>query len=547
MSYSLLGAGKSRTFQLIALLVLSFWFAVTALHDPVLAESNGTGSVEFVQVDFASDYSGDVPCSEYGQVDMTVPLVSGEVRWLQVVADLPLGGPAWVVRNMPLLPFEVYASSAYQTGMTINLSELGVSRGHCIAGQSGGGSMEVAYDLHMTTEPISVAPGFVGEFTTAFGATTRVVGGVIPAGPIFPGVLPPPDFPGPVNPLPDPAPVVKVGRSGMGNVEQGKNECAPGGVANSMHWLDSKDVIDLGTNTPLDSLGELKTHMIPTYTTGPYPGVNYKQIVEGKLLFAAEHGLDLDIHYQADSTRANLGDKVTVNYDLDEFTATRDGGGGKPTWDYLVEQMKRGQDVELVILYLDGTGKVTGGHLFTVTEVFQAGSERKIKINDDGTQGAAGGLRTNLQLTVIDKDGYIGLKEEGAIVSAIFAESVSLEGKEPENINGAVELVKLVPEGYTYHPVHGFEVFHIIATFKNKSHVDSIIDPFAQVAVLSGDGCPCEVLNRAEGDGGVGSKVLADKDVVGPGEEFTLEFYIGLYEHVRFTFFVDILGIPVDP
>ena len=73
---------------------------------------------------------------------------------------------------------------------------------------------------------------------------------------------------------------------------------------------------------------------------------------------------------------------------------------------------------------------------------------------------------------------------------------------------------------------------------------------FFETVTLEGPGCACDVLNAEDEPGGVGSRVtvpataLGDDGILNPGESFEVVFEIGLQKRKRFTFFVDVFGLP---
>jgi probable HAF family extracellular repeat protein len=382
------------------------WLGLLAVYCGLTVQAQVIDQISLDQISYDAVHSGAVPCSEYGHVSL-MPLQSpGATQFLQVVGTLGTG-PAWMVRNLPIV------DSITETSATVDLTQLGVSRGTCI-----NGSMFV-YDFTLTDTPIGDAPDLTPRLTAMVGSRINRAEGDIPVAPIFPGSLaasaPPPAFTFLAGPL------QFINRQGMGNVVQGPNECAPSAVANSMHWLESNGDIDLGGDTPDQSLGKLKSDMQPAGWTGN--GVSQRETIEGKLRFAqrAEHPLNIDIHYQADSTLTDLGGSVTVG----TMTANRDGTGGPPTLDYLLQEMKRGQDVEFSLDWLDDNGNKTGGHVIVVSGVLNMGSYSGIWFNDDTQQnGMPGGQRTD-QFAKLEMEGnYLqigGLTRNR--VKAIYSES----------------------------------------------------------------------------------------------------------------------------
>src|ERR1022692_2976544 len=105
------------------------------------------------QVSFSATYSGNVPCSEYGQASFAVRQFPGIVQYVQVVAQLSGSStaPAWIVRNVPVMEGLPTESS------DVNLTLLGVNRGTCITGA------QVNYVIAVTDNEIATAPSFSGS------------------------------------------------------------------------------------------------------------------------------------------------------------------------------------------------------------------------------------------------------------------------------------------------------------------------------------------------------------------------------------------------
>lgn len=404
-------------------------FALRALAGIVVSDS-----ATFDQVSYVADHSGDVPCSEYSIVSLNVIPDPCAVRYVQVTADLSQEQDpqaAWIVRNLPVLPQSEQGADMVRVETTVGLTQLGVSRGDCL-------DMTVAtpvyYSAIVSSQPLGVAPIGVADpslpFVTNFGSVTSnadcVQGSFPGAGTLAAASL--------VSfSVAPPFESIFVGRPGMESVEQGKGECAPGATANSMHWLDDSGAITLPGDpkpTLLETLEELKVDMNPAsaeppFVGGPYPGALPSGIVEGKLRFAARHGLDLDIHYQADATRTDLEESVSVTVDGQTYTATRDGDGGPPTFDFLLEQMRLGQDLEVSIDRLNDADVVSGNHAMTISGVVTVANFNALAFNDDNGQDADGGLRRfHWEPVTIDDNGYMRIEgiPKNRII-AIYAES----------------------------------------------------------------------------------------------------------------------------
>ena len=156
----------------------------------------------------------------------------------------------------------------------------------------------------------------------------------------------------PINPTPTPTATEKtiqtlgkefdIFNSDVPDITQGKNECAPTSVANSLLWLSKKNKFtDKMPKTQADLLGELKSDL----KWGVDHGVYDEDFITGKKAFATRHGLDIEVH------RINVKD-----YDLNIVAK-------------IAQELQKGQDVELGIEYWkkqdDGKWKLMGGHWVT--------------------------------------------------------------------------------------------------------------------------------------------------------------------------------------
>lgn len=169
-----------------------------------------------------------------------------------------------------------------------------------------------------------------------------------------------------------------------------KNACGPAAAANSLHWLDR--VHKLNTNKTLrEKLEELSKYM----ERQKERGVTNDQMIKGKLRFIAENKLPIEVKFQ--SFRHKKDSIVSIkDKDGNEIQAknrnTKDNG--YPTWEWLVQEMKDGEDVELIYGRYDSTGRRLGGHVITVTGVLDDKGVKRIWFKDD-TRQTGPGLRRN--------------------------------------------------------------------------------------------------------------------------------------------------------
>jgi uncharacterized protein (TIGR03437 family) len=371
----------------IALLV---FFGVSIVHGQAVVDG-----FTLDQVSFAAAYSGNVPCSEYGQASYALRQFPGIVQYVQVVAQMAGSStaPAWIVRNVPAVGAMITAST------DVNLTLVGVSRGTCITGT------QINYAISVTNNPITIAPSFTGAMPTFARQMTNSAEGLLPFTSYTPGNLPP------LTPTEEPiAPIAYpdttsassttgdvnasfIPRIGMGDIVQGPSQCGPGAVTNSMQWLQSAGSINLNGESAQQTLAKLNTDMSYTAPGGTAPsGVSLQNLVKGKLTYAADpaHALNLDIHYQAASAVTGLGASVTAS----GGTAARSGSDGPPTPEFIRQEMLKGQDVEMSYQYMNATGTPIGGHTQAVSGSYKGASGQGVFINDDTLQnGTIDGLR----------------------------------------------------------------------------------------------------------------------------------------------------------
>jgi len=150
-------------------------------------------------------------------------------------------------------------------------------------------------------------------------------------------------------------------RNDIPGIKQGKNECAPTSVAQSLLWLQKRGKIKLPNNiTQRGLIHGLKQAMNPDWEDGTtYPGVFASMIEPGKKAVISALMLPLTV----------------------ESGGSTDGTG---TFDFVKKQMDKGQDVELRLRGPDPDGP---GHIVTVAGYMDDGKKQTIFLKDPLTGG----------------------------------------------------------------------------------------------------------------------------------------------------------------
>lgn len=153
---------------------------------------------------------------------------------------------------------------------------------------------------------------------------------------------------------------VDVFHPNVPDINQKKNECVPTSAANSLLWLAKKFEFEDKLPSQDELIGELKNDM--NWQAG---GIVPEDFLKGKEKITERRKLPL------------------INHEVGQLD-------GSTTFDKIAEELKKEQDVEMVIQFKDADGKTIGGHCVTVVGVMRLPSGTEIiHIHDPGTPGPA--------------------------------------------------------------------------------------------------------------------------------------------------------------
>lgn len=183
-------------------------------------------------------------------------------------------------------------------------------------------------------------------------------------------------------------------RLNVPDIAQKPNECTPTSTANSLRWLAKKH----GFNDKLPSSdSDLVKDLVKAMKTSSTTGTSDEDMVNGKKSYIKDKKLPLTVEAQDDEGASG---------------ATKT----KPTAEFLIEQLKKGQDVEIGFTFTGG-----GGHWVTAVGVVRMGGKLGVYINDpdDNKSGA------RFYELVKRSDGFLELKGYGKhnYIDIIVAES----------------------------------------------------------------------------------------------------------------------------
>jgi hypothetical protein len=198
------------------------------------------------------------------------------------------------------------------------------------------------------------------------------------------------------------------------NVETAVNQCFPMSIANSLQYLENRYGINVphnhqaglkGDNTLVGKLDSYAERYAPSRTNGS--GVWFQPMLDGKFEYLSDNGLSGSIvhrHQGRGYGSAADGEALPAgNFTRHGITSTDDGA--TVTFNWLCEQIQKGEDVELVFSYDNASGQPTGGH---AVRVFECGTTLGVPwigyLHDSQQSNDSAGLET-VRVNVVDLDG----------------------------------------------------------------------------------------------------------------------------------------------
>lgn len=358
----------SRTFRRCMALFTVLLIAISpAPAQPLI------GPLSFYQMDFFGSPALPVmQNTEWG--DVSIPLGPNPGNSDRVFFHLwarlnPTDSLEPVILNMVLPP-----GDSITTGVELyryfSLETLGVTRGTDVKGT---GTIRAVYE----TSAIAISPSYIpiaSEFVYNVGSSTENTNVGIPdvSDNPQPGVLgSPPVVDTSTTPgLTAPRHVI---REDMPVIGEDDNQCFPVSIARSVEWLKKRGDVSYttGTDDLVTSLSEMANWDI-------FDGVQPVPMLAAKLRISK----DLNLHNKFQGLGSSGGDFVTSD------GVMRNGGGAKPTYEFIMNEMKNGEDVEILVGWMNADGTRSFGHAMTVVGVDETtGGKKEISVQDAKQQG----------------------------------------------------------------------------------------------------------------------------------------------------------------
>ncbi|MBI5325656.1 MAG: T9SS type A sorting domain-containing protein, partial [Ignavibacteriae bacterium] len=227
-----------------------------------------------------------------------------------------------------------------------------------------------------------------------------------------------------------------------------KNACGPAAAANSLEWLANTNPSLDPKNTHREKLKELSALM----NRANNDGVMREDFIKAKLAFIDKYKLPIKVKFQGFKFGTN--DINSPNPDFGHKASNKNDSANKSAkWDWLVQEMKDSEDVELEFGFYDNTGTRHGGHWITVTGVSDVGTAKGLYFKDDLNQRDSGGLR-NPYVNLKDTLGYTYLQQLSTasgytcwietIVSESYDSTIKYTGVDDKELRNEYQL-KIIP------------------------------------------------------------------------------------------------------
>lgn len=324
-----LGFGRAQFFLMLSTVALAF---SSTLNATII-----TTGVTIDQVDFrgASNSTIGEVTIDIGSANAAAGLSSGFVN----VAD---STGAWLVRNLPIFDGGIYDHPSITTNL-----DFGTSDGFDVTAVN----LVVDYASAPVTSfaggpAATYSVGDTGYAVGGVGATTAV--GFVPA----PTVVDLNFFGTKLLEV--------VYQKGHKNVQAAQNQCAPMSVANSLQYLEDTtsllvaDEHKVGLKGDDSLVGKLDAAMNRAVTSRAVGSpVSIGDILNGKLKYVGDSNLGANVSTKHQGVLG--GGDVTAN------GVTSKGKGAAINVDFIISELKEGEDVEFVYLWAGG------GHAVDIT------------------------------------------------------------------------------------------------------------------------------------------------------------------------------------
>ncbi|MGC9327884.1 MAG: hypothetical protein ACP5I1_09645, partial [Candidatus Hinthialibacter sp.] len=217
------------------------------------------------------------------------------------------------------------------------------------------------------------------------------------------------------------------------NVECAYNQCFPMSISNSLQYLENEFGLGVPHNHVMglkgdnSLVGQLDSYANRSVTDRRHgSGTWFTPMVNGKFKYLSDNNLNNSlIHKYQGRGWGSPPTQALPTGDYSAHGSTLQDEGAAVTFDWICEQIKSGEDVELVFSYDDAAGNATGGHAVRVFECGRILGKPYVKYLHDSNQGNdSAGLETvQVYVEDLDGDGMLNLGTQSREIRFAMAES----------------------------------------------------------------------------------------------------------------------------
>ena len=226
------------------------------------------------------------------------------------------------------------------------------------------------------------------------------------------------------------------------NIEAAKGQCFPISVANSLQYLEARYGFPVpndhtqglkGDNTLVGQLDQRSNRPVTDRRNGS--GTPFDDMMRGKLEYLDENDLEDGIVMRHQGRGYGSGAIADGDFSIGTvFTVSSEDDGATVTWEWVCDQIKAGEDVEMAYSWDNALGQIGGGHAVRIYGCGKTNGRPWIRyLHDRNQNNDSAGLETvQVYMEDLDNDGTPNFGSAGREVVFAWSESVTDEVKNGE-------------------------------------------------------------------------------------------------------------------
>lgn len=369
------------------------------------------------------------------------------------------GEVAWLVKNLPIAPGATLRPLHYRLDMS-TISD-GPSSPEFIQIEAFFGS----YQLMDTFTP-QIVEDLVAQPVSHYvpSSSPRLIHNSIP---FFPPIPPLPILPDTIEYLSRECNVPNIDLDAQTHPDPNSgdaNACAPAAAANSLKWLMQEHPAEI---LDIDSLRGI-IEQLKVFMGFDSTGVEWDTFIMGKLEYIDTYQLPIRVKYQVHTPYPGFKPIIeSPDSTFGHAAENKTTPGGWPDYDWIINELEKGEDVEMGITYwCDSSGVLVQrtSHAVNLTGYFKFGNDRWLVWKHDINQDGPGGTCEEYGRWGVDEAGYPFLSEMsesdsgciayvGDVVSESYDSTVTFE--DVTGYNWKYRPIEYLPgsaqEGYPFH------------------------------------------------------------------------------------------------